>query len=416
MRSLRVAIDARIVPGTSGGIEQFVIGLAHGLSLLEDGDEEFLFFAWADEQDWLRPYVGGRARICDAGRRPVSRGKERLKRAVPLTERIWHELPPLRRATVVAPSDGRMEAAGAEVVHFPKQSAFITQLPSIYHPHDLQHLHLPEYFTRRERRLREMGYTAYAQQAAVVAVASSWTRRDVVEQLGVPEERVVVVPLAPAVAAYPEPSPGDLAHARSQLGLPERFIFYPAQTWPHKNHLGLLEALRLTRDETGVVIPLVCSGAITSHFTAIEGMTEELGLSDSVRFCGFVSPLDLQALYRLSTATVIPTKFEAASFPLWEAFANGSPVACSNVTSLPEQAGDAALLFDPDSPRQIAEAVQRLWSDAELRARLIERGRANVARFSWKRTALHFRAHYRRLGRRTLTDSDIALLDAPPAL
>ena len=108
--------------------------------------------------------------------------------------------------------------------------------------------------------------------------------------------------------------------------------------------------------------------------------------------------------------------FEAASGPLNEAFMAGAPAACSNVTSVPEQAGDSALVFDPHCPDQIADAIFQLWTNPNLRQTLIARGRANVARFTWQKTARHFRAHYRKLANRPLTDEDQELLTAPPQI
>lgn len=97
--------------------------------------------------------------------------------------------------------------------------------------------------------------------------------------------------------------------------------------------------------------------------------------------------------------------------PLLEAFLAGAPAACSNVTCLPELAGDAALLFDPGSPSEIAEAIRRLWTDGVLRATLADRGRRNVSHFTWEHTARIFRAHYRRLANRQLSEQDHALLN-----
>ena len=387
---LRVAIDARLVHAASGGLEQVVLGLAHGLSALTDGNEEYLFCAWSDEKEWLQPYVGGPATIWDVGpRRSLSGPLRRLAREVKRTP----PAPPL--------SDGAMEASGAELVHFTHQSAFLTELPTIYHPHDLQHIHLPEYFSERDLRNRAGTYETLARRAAVVAVATSWVKQDVVEHLGISEEKVSVVPLAPFVAAYAEPSASDFERVRRERNVPaDGFAFYPAQTWPHKNHLGLLEALALLRDEHDLRVSLIASGRLNDFYSVIERRVVELGLVDQVRFVGFVPPLELQCLYRLATLTVIPTKFEAASGPLWDAFLAGSPAACSNVTALPEQAGDAALVFDPEDPRAIADAIRRLWGDAELRATLVARASDRVGRFSWDRTARNFRAHYRRIAGR----------------
>jgi glycosyltransferase involved in cell wall biosynthesis len=313
-------------------------------------------------------------------------------------------------------SDGTIERSGIDVMHFTFQNAFLTDVPSLYHPHDLQHLHLPEMFSSREREDREVLYQAFCRQAALVPVSSAWTRDDVIRQYGLPEDVVHVVPLAPPNAGYPIPTQEDIDEVKARLRLPERFIFYPAQTWEHKNHIGLLHALASLRDTAGLTVPLVCSGYKTPHFQKIDRVLETKALRNQVRFVGFIEPLELQCLYQLSTAVVIPTKFEAASFPLYEAFWAGKPSACSSATSLPEQAGDAALVFDPDQPEQIAAAIERLWTDDSLCTSLVEKGHERVKAFSWEKTARIFRAHYRRIGGRELTAEDRELLEEPVAV
>jgi len=420
MGALRICVDAR-VPGSGavGGVEQVMIGLASGLSKLADGDEEYLFLTYRDAAEWLRPYVHGPCRIISspAGTRGY-RWKQLLNTTVPAARSTWHELSSVigSRTIKVPKSDGTIEKAGAEVLHFANQNGFLTEVPTIYHPHDLQHVHLPEFFTRRERLVREVIYRTFCEQAQMVGVVSSWGKRDLIQHYHLPEDKVRVVPLAPVSMVYPTPSGEDLTSTQRKYSLPEAFIFYPAQTWAHKNHIGLLEALAILRDRHGSIIHFVSSGRLTEFFPAIQRRVRDLRLTDQVRFLGFVSPLELQSLYTLCNSVVIPSKFEAASFPLWEAFLAGVPVACSNVTSLPKQAGDAALIFDPDRPEEIAEAILRLWTEEALRRTLVERGKKNVARFTWDRTAHTFRAHYRRLASRPLTEEDRELLAAPPLL
>jgi glycosyltransferase involved in cell wall biosynthesis len=404
----------------SGGVEQVVAGLASGLSSLESNDEEYVFLCLSDEDAWLRPNIGGSCRIQHAASRQTGAAgdgamKQTLNR-LPGVDRVKKRLPAfLFPAARPARSDGTVESIQADIVHFTSQGAFLTDIPSIYHPHDLQHLHLPQFFSPRQRRDRERLYRAFCGQATMVATSSEWTRRDVIDQYGLPDEKVRVVPLAPPLAAYPSPTEGDLFDVQARFGLPQEFLLYPAQTWEHKNHLGLLEALALLRDEHGLKLSLVCSGRQNAFFPKIERALRRLRLEDQVRFVGFVSPVELQALYRLSRGVVIPTRFESGSFPLWEAFFAGVPAACSKVTSLPEQAGDAALLFDPAQPAEIAVAIQRLWTDEGLRADLVERGHGRVAELSWENTARIFRAHYRRIAGRELSAEDRELLQSQAA-
>ena len=165
-----------------------------------------------------------------------------------------------------------------------------------------------------------------------------------------------------------------------------------------------------------MVIPLVCSGAPTSFYPLLKAEVEVLELTGQVHFVGYLDLQQLSAVYRLCKAVVIPTLFEAGSFPLWEAFLNEKPAACSNVTSLPAQAGDAALVFDPHKVEEIADAVRRLWTDSGLCATLVQRGRANINRYSWDATARTFRALYRQLGKRQLSAADERLLLSSPQM
>ncbi|HET8567522.1 MAG TPA: glycosyltransferase family 1 protein [Candidatus Limnocylindria bacterium] len=420
-KPLRICIDARASHGVVGGVQQVVAGIVGGLSALRDGAEEYLVLADESTAAWLPRLPAERWRIepvatasatAAAGQKPgiamrtARRVADRLLEAPLLCRTL---LPALQR------SDGLLERLGVDLVHFPTQIAFLTSVPSIYHPHDLQHLHLPELFSRRTAFLRERAYRTFCGQARMVAVASTWTRDDLVSRYGLQPEKVQVVPLAPATEPHALPGEEAADAFLRVRGLPRSFVFYPAQTWPHKNHLALLEALGLLR-RRGLRVPLVCSGHLNSFYPTIRRRARALGIDAHVHFLGFVTPGELQCLYRACRAVVIPTLFEAASFPLWEAFLAGAPAACSNVTSLPAQAGDAALVFDPKSASEIADAIYRLWTDEPLRSALAERGRRSVARFTWERTARLFRAHYRRLTGRPLGDADSAALAAAPLL
>src|SRR3954447_757724 len=250
MTPLGVCIDARVGAGQFGGVEQLVIGLAAALSRLEDGDEEYLFLAQPEHDDWIRGYLRGPCRLLHPRRSYLNRRSRAVARG--LIER----LPGIGVNFAVRPSDGTVERAGVDVIHFPIQDAFTTAVPSIYQPHDLQHLHLPELFSGWERARREAIYRTHCERAALVVAMTSWGRRDFVESYGLPAEKVAVVPGGSVLREYPAPTPADLDRLRSHLSLPESFLLYPAQTWAHKNHEHLLEALARLRGDHGITIPL----------------------------------------------------------------------------------------------------------------------------------------------------------------
>jgi glycosyltransferase involved in cell wall biosynthesis len=415
-RPLKVGIDARLFSGKSGGIEQVAIGLVDALSKLGDGDEEYVVLAYPASHEWIRPYVRGPCRLLVTTAVHPPPCWKRVLKSVPgaaaLGQHVGGWL--AEKSVTLARSDGTIEREGIDVMHFILQRAFFTTVPSIYHPHDLQHRHLPEFFGRRERVKRDVMLRRFCEQATVVSITSSWVKRDLMAQYGLAEEKIAVVPLTGSLGAYPSPDEAELAAARKKFGLPtEGFAFYPAQTWPHKNHLRLVEAIAKLREGRGLAVPLVCSGHRNAHYEVVRRRVVELGLDGQVKFIGFVTPVELAALYRLCRCVCIPTLFEAASGPLNEAFMAGAAAACSNVTSLPEQAGDAAVVFDPRRVEEIAAAVERLWTDESFRRVLSERGRARVGRFTWRRAARHFRALYRRIGGRGLTGEDRQILSAP---
>ena len=410
MTALRVCIDARLPGGMFGGIEQAIIGLAAGLSRFEEGEEEYLFLCHPDHDEWLRPYLSGPCRPLHTRMEyPGQGGLARVRKA--LRERM----PPRGLKRALVRSDGTPERAGADLIHLAVQEAFLTDLPSIYQPHDLQHLHLPERFSERSRRRRELVYRTHCQRAALVVAMTSWGSRDLIERYALHPDRVAVIPWGSVLAEYPAPTSQDLDELRVRLALPEGFLLYPSQTWPHKNHEGLLDAIALVRDRHGVTIPLVCPGRLRGEFRQIEARMRELGLASTTLFPGFVSPLELRGLYELATGLVFPSSFEGWGLPVCEAFSAGLPLASSNAAGLPNLVGDAGLLFDPGDTEQMADRIWSLWSDAGLRAELIERGTERARAFSFDHTARLFRARYRQVAHRSLTEGDRILLASPPS-
>ncbi len=411
-RNLRIVIDARLRDGEPGGVQQIVIGLASGLSRLGNGaGEEYLFLTWRGHSAWLRPFLHHPCTMVEIGASRIKAVGRWLRDAVGATGALG-VLPSSR--VRVAEGDPAVEALQPDVIHFPTQRAFLTRIPSLYQPHDLQHVHLPQFFPDAARESRDRVYRAYCAQAAAVVVMSRWGRDDILRQYGLAPAKVAVIPWAPMLPEYPGPDAEASEATRRKYRLPTRFAYFPAHTFPHKNHLGLLAALARLRDTSGVHVPLVCTGRLNEFYPVIRRRVRELGLAGQVRFLGFVSPSEVSVLYRACRAVLFPTLFEGWGLPLGEAFVAGAPIACSRVTCLPEQADGAALLFDPYDERDLARAVGAVWQDEGLRAQLVARGRAVAARFSWARTAELFRAQYRKVAGRPLAARDVELLEAAP--
>ncbi len=200
----------------------------------------------------------------------------------------------------VRPSDGTVERAGVDVVHLPIQDAFTTDVPSIYQPHDLLHLHLPELFSRWEARRREVIYRTHCARAETVVAMTSWGKRDLVERYELPPRRSRWSPGAPCSGSTRPPPSATSSEIRARLSLPGVFLLYPAQTWPHKNHERLLEALALIRERDGRRDPVGLPGRQNGHYRQIRGRSPSSGSRAQARFPGFVSPLELRGLYELA--------------------------------------------------------------------------------------------------------------------
>ncbi len=423
---MRVCIDARAGGGWAGGVEMLIIGLAQGFSQLTDGDEQYFFFTNPNSADWLEPYLGGNCHLLPSHPMKPSKQRNVFQRSAGRVRYFLQKTHDKRVAKTLASqmqapdgvsgSNGRIEAANIDIVHFTLQEAFATEVPFIYHPHDLQHRHFPEFFKPEEIAWRDTVYRYFCEKAQLVSTVSSWVKKDVVEAYGLSQKKVAVVPFAPPNLGYQEPSSTDLAQTVKKFALPSSFAFYPAQTWPHKNHIRLIEAAARAKDNGASDINLVFSGQRNDHYPAIAAKVAELGMEARVKFVGFVSPIELQSLYRLARCVVVPSLHEAASFPIWEAFVAGVPVLCSSVTSLPEQVGPAAVLFDPLYTEEMSDALLRVWSDDELRNELIAEGHERVHQLTWLRTCKQFRAHYRAILKKPLVNEDRELLSAPAVL
>lgn len=380
---LHVAINARLTAdGTNGGIFQFTQSLITELVRLSDGGEKYTLITHPTGAQWA------------------------------------HELSPscVRVVAAASVTPGFYDTLGADVVHFPYQAFFKCQTPTVFNPHDLQHLHLPQFFSAGELERRAGIYPAGCRDATAVAVAGAATKADVVAQFGVDPAKVFVIPVAvPTERSSPIADPASIDRIRLQFNLPERFAMYPAQTWKHKNHLGLIDAVALLRDQGGPRVCIVCTGKQNEFWEVIRQRISELQLNDQVIFLGYVPAADLNVIYQMTDFIVYPSLFEGGSFPMLEAFGNGIAVASSNVTTLPEYGGDAVLFFDPASPASIAQALGKMWNDPDLRWQLAHKGSQRIAHYTWPNTARAYRALYRKLANRTLAEEDQRLLAAQSA-
>lgn len=253
--------------------------------------------------------------------------------------------------------------------------------------HDLQHEYYPQFFAPAELDERQRVFSASLRRADRIIAVSQYTRQTILERFGFPPERVVTAHEAADRRFHPDRwRAPDLPRVLAKYELRGGgYLLFPAHTWRHKNHQGALEALAVLRARTGLRPPLVLTGTPKEGHPGLLEAAQRLGLREQVRFLGYCPLDEMPALYRGAVALFYPSLFEGFGIPLVEAMWCRCPIVCSNVTSLPEVAGDAALLADPHSSDALADALARILTDAALRAELVERGTRRAREFSWRR-------------------------------
>jgi glycosyltransferase involved in cell wall biosynthesis len=293
---------------------------------------------------------------------------------------------------------------GIELMIYPMPNtlSFECGIPYVMAVHDLQHRlqpHFPEVSANGQWELREYLFRNGIRDASAILVDSEVGKEDVLEFYathGAQAERVHVLPFLPAHYLSADVSEDELQHVKERYQLPDDYLFYPAQFWPHKNHIGIVRALAILKNERRLVPPVLFCGAASDeireqNYAALQIEARELGVSDQIHYIGYVPDGDMSALYTGASALVMPTFFGPTNIPVLEAWACCCPVLTSDIRGIREQVGDAALLADPASPEAIADAIARIITDNELRDRLISSGMARLASYSPEEYGLRLR-------------------------
>ncbi len=237
-------------------------------------------------------------------------------------------------------------------------------------PHDFQDYHYPEFFSSKNRIYRQIRFFSSMTIAEQILVAYKHVGDDIIRLFPDFADKIVLCPhiLNTEWVSVQTIESDKLYDIRAKYSLSEDFILYPAQTWQHKNHLGLLHSLSLLKKQRGnLTISLVCTGKTNKFYLEkIEPVVTQLGLDNSVKFLGVVPREDLFELYANCQFVIIPTLYEAGSYPLMEALLLNCPVICSNVTSLPETIGNDVLTFDPTSELEMVNIISKMLFDRDF--------------------------------------------------
>ena len=367
---MRVAIDVRKLHDF--GIGTYVRNLVSELARQDDDAEYVLLCAPADREPLSALGARFKPQVVRAGNYSVS---EQL-------------VMPWAVAT-----------AGVDLYHAPHYVVPpLTPRRFVVTIHDCIHLRFPQYLPNPgafyyARAMMSMA----ARRSRRVLTVSEASKDDILFYFGIPEQKIEVIynALDPRLAG--ETTPGVVVHVRERFQLNAPFVLYTGNIKPHKNVDRLIDAFAILRQKCSEDVKLLIIGDEASKYPNLRRLVHRHQLHQHVRFLGFVPDATLAVLYRLASVFVFPSLYEGFGLPPLEAMAAGTPVVTSNISSLPEVVGDAALLIDPMDPAEIANAMSRILNEPQLRADLVRRGRDRVKTFSWERSVTRIRQVYREL-------------------
>jgi glycosyltransferase involved in cell wall biosynthesis len=377
-------LDARTATAHFPGIGRYVRNLATAIIPLLSADEQ-LTILWnpVDPSTWNpSPLATPQVNTLPAPVSPFSPSQQ------------W-TIPRLLRQIVSRPSSAVRRPLYHSTYYL---MPYRPGIPTILTVYDLIALLHPQMVSPRARLLFRVTTRLALRSVRQVIAISEATRQDLLHHFPVAADQVVTIPLAAAPRFQPQPQ-STIDATRQKYNLPKDYLFYLGINKPHKNLVRLVEAYaRLVQFPiSGSQPPLVIAGAWDARYPEPKLRAEALGVAEKVHFLGPVADDDLPALYSGAMLFVFPSLYEGCGLPVLEAMACGAPVACSNGSSLPEVAGDAALLFDPLDVQDIATMIQRGVEDGDLRSSLAEQSLRQAAQFSWARTAAETLALYRQM-------------------
>ncbi|MGA2384164.1 MAG: glycosyltransferase family 1 protein [Gemmatimonadales bacterium] len=331
----------------------------------------------------LEPRLGGRLVQVSSrfARRP--RGARRTRREqldTVMRDLWWHQA-----GAVVA-----ARRRGAALLHMTAGLGPVAgSFPTVATIHDVMPIRFAPMFRPWYRWYAAAVMPRLARRARAVITVSEAAKREIVEWFGVAPERIAVIPhgVDPLFTPLRQGDP-EAAAARERYSLPPDFVLAVGSVEPRKNLTRLLEAVRLLRERPATrEIVLVHAGPEGWRPEEISAAVSRLGLDGAVRLLGYVPAPDLRALFGLARGFVYPSLWEGFGLPVLEAMACGCPVVASGVASIPEVAGDAALLVDPQSVESIADGIAAVWDGGQARADLVRRGLERAGKFTWERAA-----------------------------
>jgi glycosyltransferase involved in cell wall biosynthesis len=256
--------------------------------------------------------------------------------------------------------------------------------------HDLIYLRYPEYYKKIDRKIYDQKFRHACRKADRIHAISEQTKRDLVSYFAVPEEKITVIYQSINPIFYKRAEKIQKEQLRKKYQIPRKFVLSVGTVEPRKNLLGLLEGMTWSK----TYIPVVVIGKLTDYHHKVQKFIEADLNRLQVHFLPRIQDEELAVLYQMAEILVYPSMFEGFGLPVAEAQASGCPVITSNISSMPEAGGDAALYVDPEKPEEIGKTLKTVLADQALRKSLIEKGKVNAQRFTPSNFAIQIKGLY----------------------
>lgn len=281
------------------------------------------------------------------------------------------------------------------IIPYPCLLGFQNKIPYIVAIPDIMHKYYPSFpeYPLKERVKRNILYKNASEHSVFAIVDSLQGANDLNSFYSIPMEKIKIIPYVPSgyIYKYKDMSTKTASNILLKYSIPNKFLFYPARFWYHKNHIRLLKALELVRETYQEIIDLVLVGYQEENSIVMDFIKKN-NLSDQISYLGYVSDKEMVALYKKSVALIYPSLFGPTNMPPLEAILLGTPAICSKLFSMPAQIGDAGFFFNPFEVKDIADKIYKIWVDKDLRSDLIRKGYKKAKNITLERYAKQWEA------------------------
>jgi glycosyltransferase involved in cell wall biosynthesis len=385
---MRIGINClNLDPSFVGGLNTFTRGLLEGFAKTANG-HQFRLYATSGNQQLFEP-LGNQKNfkvivlddLAHSFRKSLCRGA-----LLSRSERVYESA-----SNLVFREIRELMDQDADIIYTPSVvlQCFDSRKPSVLSMHDIQHVHYPEFFSWPRRLSRRITYGLSAQRARFFQASSEFIKQDLLRYFQcISAEQIAVIPEGVRVEEFS--TPVEVSSLCRRYALPARYLLYPAQLWPHKNHIALLQALKQIEAGRGLQIPLLLTGGKYSAASKIFGYVADQSMH-YVYHLGRVPFADLVGLYQKAAFLVMPSLHESNSLPILEAAAAGTPIIASRIPPNEELTQMLQLnLFDPLDVDGLARLILALWNDEKAASAQAAHNRQHISFYSWENTARNY--------------------------